>query len=104
MKIIMETITTTAKDQDNVSRSEQLTVSQIAVRKMIGLLNSFKRWMFLNVWCSRLYRPTMRTLHYFNLHYAPPSQTQMSLYGERDHWCQWCGLRGTSYRYKNTTL
>lgn len=59
-----------------------------------------KRWLFLNIWCRYLYRPTMRLLHRFNLHYAPP--TPMTLHKEeRHHWCQWCGLRGDVYKTPN---
>lgn len=36
-----------------------------------------------------LYRPLMRVMHRYRLHYAPPC------YLERDAvlWCQWCGMR-----------
>lgn len=52
---------------------------------------------FHNMWCRTLYRPVMRLMHRFNLHYAPPSPMS-PIYGERDHWCQWCGLRGKTWR------
>src|SRR3990167_9312509 len=60
-------------------------------------LNSLRRWVFLNIWCSYMYRPIMRLLHRFNVHYCPPSGMSPE-YGERNHWCQWCGLRGNTWR------
>ena len=60
--------------------------------------HSVKRFLFLYVWCRWFYRPTMRLLHRFDLHYAPPNPLSPA-YGHRDHWCQWCGLRGTTYRW-----
>ena len=56
------------------------------------------RWCFLNIWCRHCYRHVMRLLHRFNLHYAPPSMMSPQ-YGQRDHWCQWCGLRGHTWRH-----
>jgi hypothetical protein len=65
------------------------------LRKFIGCCRC---WMYLNIWCRHLYRPTMRIMHKMNLHHAPPSQiTNDERRGERNHWCQWCGLRGTTY-------
>lgn len=36
-----------------------------------------------------IYRAVMKTLHRYNLHYAPP------IYPEGDEllWCKWCGLQ-----------
>ena len=60
--------------------------------------NKICRWMFLYIWCSYFYRPIMRFIHRFNLHYAPP--TMMSpKYGKREHWCEWCGLRGNAWKF-----
>ena len=56
-----------------------------------------KRWMFLNIWCRHFYRPVMRFAHRYNWHYAPVSSMSPE-YGKRDHWCQWCGLRGTTLK------
>ena len=56
-----------------------------------------KRWILFYVWCRHLYRPVMRFAHRYNWHYAPPSQLN-PIYGEQNHWCQWCGLRGTTYK------
>lgn len=66
-----------------------------SIRAMAGRV---RLWLFLNLWCRHGYRPTMRLLHRFNLHYAPPRGL---MHGEqpgssKDHWCQWCGLRGTT--------
>lgn len=55
-------------------------------------------WIYLNVWCRFLYRPVSRIMHRFHLHYAPPSEL-ISQRGRRDHWCQWCGLRGHTIVY-----
>jgi hypothetical protein len=55
-------------------------------------------WVYLKIWCRRFYRPTMRLLHKFNLHYAPPSPMSPR-YGKQEHWCQWCGLRGTRWTH-----
>lgn len=57
-----------------------------------------RRWLFLNVWCRHLYRPTMLLLHRFNLHYAPPMPLSPQ-YGKICHWCQWCGLRGETFKF-----
>ncbi len=58
--------------------------------------NRVRYWFFLNVWCRYLYRPAMRILHRFNLHYAPPT-IMSAKYGHRNHWCEWCGLRGETF-------
>lgn len=60
--------------------------------------NGLCRWCFLNIWCRHCYRHVMRMLHRFNLHYAPPSMMSPR-YGQRDHWCQWCGLRGHTWTH-----
>ena len=86
------------------NNNEQADCCNEPKRKINHLLNiqlRIKYWIFLNIWCSRLYRPTMKILHKFNLHYAPPNFLMSSFeneYGEINHWCQWCGLRGTTYR------
>ncbi len=56
-----------------------------------------KRWIFLNIWCRHCYRHVMRLMHKFNLHYAPPARFD-GQYGDQHHWCEWCGLRGKSFR------
>jgi hypothetical protein len=62
------------------------------------LWNGICRWIFLYIWCRYCYRRVMRFIHRFNIHYAPP--TIMSpKYGKRDHWCQWCGLRGNTWTH-----
>lgn len=43
---------------------------------------------------SLLYRTTMRLLHHFHLHYAPPIYPE----GDTQLWCQWCGFRQTIRR------
>lgn len=53
-------------------------------------------WLYLHVWCRHLYRPTMKVMHRFNLHYAPPNGLPDEP-GKKNHWCQWCGLRGTTF-------
>lgn len=60
------------------------------------LWSKFKQALFLRIWCRHLYRPVTRLMHRFNLHYAPRSPMDAQ-YGEQHHWCQWCGLRGTTY-------
>lgn len=60
--------------------------------------NGLCRWCFLKIWCRHCYRHVMRLLHCFNLHYAPPSMMSPR-YGQRDHWCQWCGLRGHTWTH-----
>lgn len=70
-----------------------------------------KMWLYLNIWCRYCYRHVMRFAHRYNWHYAPPqnliaSHTSINIdfYGiqssttEQYHWCQWCGLRGTTYK------
>lgn len=49
----------------------------------------------------RLYRPLMKLTHRYGWHYAPVMKPI-----EREgidsplHWCEWCGLRGRTYRAK----
>jgi len=43
------------------------------------------RRIFYNV----LYRPLMRLIHKYNLHYAPPIYPD----GDTLLWCKWCGFR-----------
>jgi hypothetical protein len=64
--------------------------SSVYVHKLVRRL---RRWIFINVWCLHLYRPAMRLMHRYNLHYAPATLVS-TRYGKRDLWCQWCGLRG----------
>lgn len=59
-------------------------------------IRAAKYWLYLNVWCRHLYRHSMRFLHRFDLHYAPPSPMD-GKYGDHHHWCQWCGMRGKSW-------
>ena len=56
------------------------------------------RWVFLYIYCRYCYRPLMRLLHSVNLHYAPPRERMDGEQpdGNLNHWCQWCGLRGTT--------
>lgn len=84
----------TMNEENQCCEAEAISSPRKAERFWIGL----RRWVFLNIWCRYLYRPTMRLLHCFNLHYAPP---QGLMHGEKPdghnhHWCQWCGLRGTT--------
>jgi hypothetical protein len=60
------------------------------------------RWVLLNIWYRHCYRPVMRLLHRFNLHYAPPDVINPK-YGQRDHWCKWCGLRGHTWTHDPKT-
>ena len=73
-------------------------LSRRVTRKLRRGLDAVKQWLRLNIWYRWLYRLTMKILHRFNLHYAPPTPW-CSQVGERNHWCQWCGLRGTTYTH-----
>lgn len=66
--------------------------------KLRGAKHTVQHWLFLNIWCRYFYRHVMRTLHRFNLHYAPPNEFEPK-YGEHNHWCQWCGLRGKTFTF-----
>jgi hypothetical protein len=44
------------------------------------------------------YRPLMRFLHRFNLHYAPPCYPD----GDTMLWCHWCGFRQVVKRHPRT--
>jgi len=58
-----------------------------------------KLWIYLNIWCRYFYRVTMRAMHRFNIHHCPPLPHDLNpRYGTQHHWCQWCGLRGTTYK------
>ena len=83
-------------EENQCCEREVLTRRQLVGRSLHQVVGRMNRWVFLNVWCSHLYRPTMRMLHHFNLHYAPPAPMSPR-YGWHDHWCQWCGLRGKTY-------
>lgn len=64
--------------------------------------NAVKRWAYLYIWCRYCYRHVMKFAHRFNWHYAPVSiMTQGAVH--RDHWCQWCGLRGTTFHPTQAT-
>lgn len=63
-------------------------------RRVVGAV---KYWLFLNIWCRHLYRHVMRFMHRFNIHHAQPSPMNPQ-FGKQEHWCQWCGLRGTTYK------
>lgn len=52
------------------------------------------------LWARTGYRPTQRLLHRLNLHYAPPGPQMPGQIG-RQHWCQWCGLRGDVVTFKD---
>lgn len=60
-----------------------------------------RRWVWekiLTFYRKHLYRHVMKLAHRYNWHYAPP---QRLMHGEKPdgqkrHWCQWCGLRGTT--------
>lgn len=69
--------------------------------KLRTLWNPVRRWLFLNVWLGHFYRPTMSLLHRFNLHYMPPMTRMIGQPEyENNHWCKWCGLRGTTANKK----
>ena len=89
-------------EENQCVAAEQLSNRQRASRFVRRLVYPIQRWIFLYVWCRHLYRPTMRLLHRYNLHYAPASPLSPR-YGVRDHWCQWCGLRGTTWTYDPNT-
>lgn len=55
-----------------------------------------KTWLYLNIWCRYCYRHVMRFAHRYNWHYAPPGYLRDTP-NQNNHWCQWCGLRGTTY-------
>jgi hypothetical protein len=68
---------------------------------------SFLLWVYVYIWCRYCYGHVMRLLHKFNLHYAPPvymdpffmkKSEQNNPY--KQHWCQWCGLRGDVWNSK----
>jgi hypothetical protein len=63
---------------------------------------SFLIWVYLYIWCRYCYRHVMRLLHKFNLHYAPPIFMEKFEPNKqyRQHWCQWCGLRGDVWNSK----
>lgn len=44
------------------------------------------------------YRPLMKLAHRYHWHYAPvmPRMVGERPDGTHHHWCQWCGLRGTT--------
>jgi hypothetical protein len=83
---------------ENLCAAEQLSNWKRGSRCVQRLVGRLRYWIFLNVWCRHLYRPTMHLLHRYNLHYAPPNSLNPR-YGAQDHWCQWCGLRGTTWKY-----
>lgn len=85
-------------NENQVCAAEQLSNWQRRSRCVQRLVGRLRYWIFLNVWCRHLYRPTMRLLHRYNLHYAPASPLSPR-YGKRDHWCQWCGLRGNTWTH-----
>jgi hypothetical protein len=82
-------------NENQEGAAEQLSNWKRDIRCVQRLLWRLRYWLFLNVWCRHLYRPTMKILHLFHLHYMPPMTRMIGQPAwERDHWCQWCGLRG----------
>lgn len=75
-------------------KESQLRVWPRKIKQAVGC------WLFLNIWCSHCYRPVMRLMHRFGLHYAPalptpePSEPLLGDLMRKQCWCQWCGLRG----------
>lgn len=65
-------------------------------RKLRHAIHEVRFQIKLFVWHRHLYRPVMKLAHRFNWHHAPPSPLADEN-GVRHHWCQWCGLRGTTY-------
>lgn len=83
--------------ETNVGAAEN-TVCTTFRTKCKRIIAQVRHWMYLHIWCRYCYRSAMRLLHRFNLHYAPPSVLSPE-YGIREHWCQWCGLRGKTFSY-----
>ena len=86
-------------DTDGIGDAKDNLFNRIVKRSWDNL----SRWCFLNIWCRYCYRHVMRLLHRFNLHYAPPMKQihDKQPDGIINHWCQWCGLRGTTVDYKH---
>lgn len=60
--------------------------------------SKISNWLYLNIWCRYLYARVMRFTHKHGWHYAPARHyIPGDLAHEHHHWCQWCGLRGTTY-------
>ena len=93
-RINLEQAPTTSDCNQDAARAHGSSLQRLVRRFWAGLC----RWCFLNIWCRHCYRHVMRLLHRFNLHYAPPSMMSPR-YGQRDHWCQWCGLRGHTWTH-----
>lgn len=66
-----------------------------------------RRWVFLHVWLAHCYRPVMKALHRFNLHYMAPRMIwdeDDRKYGRRHYHCDWCGLTGTKKIYERDSI
>jgi len=55
--------------------------------------------MMRNIYYGFLYRPLMRLMHRYNLHYAPPIYPD----GDTLLWCKWCGF-GAAVKKGNLNL
>ena len=60
-------------------------------------IRNWSREFALTLFRKHVYRHAMRAMHRFNLHYAPPQM--LATKNENHHWCQWCGLRGTTVKH-----
>lgn len=76
----------------------KVSAGQPPVSRYRLALGHIRNWLFLNIWCRYLYRPVMRATHKLHIHYAPPSPMPPQD-GQRQLWCQWCGLRGNTSVY-----
>ena len=73
-----------------------------------SVYNFIKRKLYLYIWLSYFYRPIMRLMHKFNLHYTTVIDIyeidEQELFGQhyvtKHLWCQWCGLRGKVHENK----
>jgi len=82
-----------------VSDETQACDAQCNVPYRPSLWRRFRWWLWVRVmsfWRRRLYRHVMRFAHRYNWHYAPSHPMPEDKPWEKHHWCQWCGLRGTT--------
>jgi len=74
--------------------------SRTAKRKGDYVQRRVRRWVWeqiLTLYRKHLYRHVMKLAHRYNWHYAPPGNCMQPPDDyNKHHWCQWCGLRGTT--------
>lgn len=72
-------------------------------RPLRRVVSQWAKEQILTFFRRHLYCRVMIVAHRYNWHYAPPrGLMEGEKYdGHKHHWCQWCGLRGSTLDYEH---